>query len=172
MATAERGTRKTAEKDKDPAGAPEPAAAGESDTRKAEQERIPVDDLITTQHVLTIGRRKLRYTATTGRIVVRQEVVTDGKFDGYQAKAEVFLTAYTLDGARATDRPVTFAFNGGPGSSSIWLHLGLLGPRRVVSGDAGDLAAPPYGLVDNAETLLQHSDLVFIDPVSTGYSRT
>jgi carboxypeptidase C (cathepsin A) len=173
MATAERGPGKTAKKtaatDQEPAGTND---SGRSDTVKAEQERTPVDDLITTQHVLTIGRRKLRYTATTGRIVVRQEVVTDGKFDGYQAKAEVFLTAYTLDGASATDRPVTFAFNGGPGSSSIWLHLGLLGPRRVVSGDAGDLAAPPYGLVDNAETLLQHSDLVFIDPVSTGYSRT
>jgi carboxypeptidase C (cathepsin A) len=83
----------------------------------------------------------------------------------------VFLTAYTLDDADASQRPVTFAFNGGPGSSSIWLHLGLLGPRRVVSGDVGELAPPPYGLTDNTETLLRHSDLVFIDPVSTGYSR-
>jgi carboxypeptidase C (cathepsin A) len=66
---------------------------------------------------------------------------------------------------------VTFAFNGGPGSSSVWLHLGLLGPRRVVSGDVDAVAPPPYRLVDNAETLLTHSDLVFIDPVSTGYSR-
>ena len=66
---------------------------------------------------------------------------------------------------------MTFAFNGGPGSSSVWLHLGLLGPRRVIMGDAGELLPPPYGLVDNAETLLRHSDLVFIDPVSTGYSR-
>ncbi|ADB31672.1 peptidase S10 serine carboxypeptidase [Kribbella flavida DSM 17836] len=131
----------------------------------------PVDDLVSTQHVLTIGRRKLRYTATAGRVVLRQEVLTEGKFDGHLPRAEVFLTAYTLDGADAGRRPVTFAFNGGPGSSSIWLHLGLLGPRRVVSGDAGELAPPPYGLVDNAETLLQHSDLVFIDPVATGYSR-
>ncbi len=131
----------------------------------------PTDDLVSTQHVLSIGRKKLKYTATTGRIVLRQEVLTEGKFDGHRPKAEVFLTAYTLDGADAADRPVTFAFNGGPGSSSVWLHLGLLGPRRVVSGDAGDLAPPPYGLVDNPESLLQHSDLVFIDPVSTGYSR-
>jgi carboxypeptidase C (cathepsin A) len=131
----------------------------------------PVDDLVSTQHVLTVGRKKLKYTATTGRIVLRQEVLTEGKFDGHKPKAEVFLTAYTLDDADAADRPVTFAFNGGPGSSSIWLHLGLLGPRRVVSGDAGDLAPPPYGLVDNTESLLQHSDLVFIDPVATGYSR-
>ncbi|MGC4942011.1 S10 family peptidase [Kribbella sp. DT2] len=131
----------------------------------------PVDDLTTTQHVLTVGRRKLKYTATTGRIVLRREVVTDGKFDGHLPKAEVFLTSYTLDDAEPGTRPVTFAFNGGPGSSSIWLHLGLLGPRRVVAGDAGELAPPPYGLVDNVETLLQVSDLVFIDPVSTGYSR-
>jgi len=134
-------------------------------------ESKPADDLISTQHEVTAGRRKLKYTATTGRIVLRQEVVTDGKFDGHLPKAEVFLTAYTLDGADPGTRPVMFAFNGGPGSSSIWLHLGLLGPRRVVSGDVGELAPPPYGLVDNAETLLRDTDLVFIDPVSTGFSR-
>jgi carboxypeptidase C (cathepsin A) len=148
--------------------------AEQGDAKSAGDQTVasgPVDDLTTTQHVLTVGRRKLKYTATTGRIVLRREVVTEGKFDGHVPKAEVFLTSYTLDDADAGTRPVTFAFNGGPGSSSIWLHLGLLGPRRVVSGDAGELAPPPYGLVDNAETLLQVSDLVFIDPVSTGYSR-
>jgi carboxypeptidase C (cathepsin A) len=131
----------------------------------------PTDDLVSTAHSIMIKRRKLNYTATTGRIVLRKEVVTDGRFDGYLPKAEVFLTAYTVDGADPTTRPVTFAFNGGPGSSSVWLHLGLLGPKRVVSGDAGELAPPPYGIVDNVETLLRHSDLVFIDPVTTGYSR-
>ncbi|HET6295499.1 MAG TPA: peptidase S10 [Kribbella sp.] len=167
MATAERGTKKkTAVEEEESAGT---AVAGVPEPVKPDGG--PADDLKTTQHVLTIGRRKLKYTATAGRIVVRQEVLTEGKFDGHLPKAEVFLTAYTLDDADAAERPVTFAFNGGPGSSSIWLHLGLLGPRRVVSGDAGELAAPPYGLVDNAETLLQYSDLVFIDPVSTGYSR-
>lgn len=142
--------------------------AGESDGRPATE---PADDLITTSHSLTIKRRKLNYTATTGRIVLRKEVITDGTFDGHLPKAEVFLTAYTLDGADPTKRPVTFAFNGGPGSSSVWLHLGLLGPRRALSGDVGNLTPPPYELVDNTETLLAHSDLVFIDPVSTGYSR-
>ncbi|OLE23003.1 MAG: peptidase S10 [Actinobacteria bacterium 13_1_20CM_3_71_11] len=131
----------------------------------------PVDDLVTTAHTLRAGERELAYTATTGRIVLRQEVHTDDKFEGHQPKAEVFLTAYTLNGADAAERPVTFAFNGGPGSSSVWLHLGLLGPRRVLSGDVGTPEPPPYRLVDNAETLLAHSDLVFIDPVSTGYSR-
>jgi carboxypeptidase C (cathepsin A) len=140
-------------------------------TDEAEKAPDPTDDLVTTSHTLTVKRRKLTYTATTGRLVLREEVLTDGKFDGHLPKAEVFLTAYTLDDADPTQRPVTFAFNGGPGSASVWLHLGLFGPRRVVAGDAGDLAPPPYNLVDNPESLLAHSDLVFIDPVGTGYSR-
>ncbi|GAA1334778.1 S10 family peptidase [Saccharothrix algeriensis] len=144
---------------------------GEDKVPDTDVRETPTDDLVTTQHGITVKRRKLNYTTTTGRVVLRKEVLTDGKFDGHLAKAEVFLTAYTLDGADAAKRPVTFAFNGGPGSSSVWLHLGLLGPRRVVSGDVGELAPPPYDLVDNPETLLAHSDLVFIDPVSTGFSR-
>ncbi len=131
----------------------------------------PTDDLVTTGHTTRAGDQELTYTATTGRIVLREEVHSDDTFDGHRAKAEVFLTSYTLDGADPGSRPVTFAFNGGPGSSSVWLHLGLLGPRRVVSGDVDGPEPPPYRLVDNAQTLLAHSDLVFIDPVSTGYSR-
>ncbi|MEU4360791.1 peptidase S10 [Promicromonospora sp. NPDC023987] len=139
----------------------------------------PADDLVTTSHTLHTPQGDLSYTATTGRIVLRQEVLTEDKYDGRKAKAEVSITYYTLDSAPGTEqgdtdvtrRPVTFAFNGGPGSSSVWLHLGLLGPRRVDSGDVGSLTPPPYGLVDNPETLLHVSDLVFIDPVSTGFSR-
>ncbi|HET6706980.1 S10 family peptidase [Amycolatopsis sp.] len=131
----------------------------------------PTDDIVTTQHTLTVKRKKLAYTAKAGRIVLRKEIVKDGKSEGFKAKAEVFITSYTLDDADPGTRPVTFAFNGGPGSSSIWLHMGLMGPRRVLSGDVDDLVPPPYGLADNPETLLAHSDLVFIDPVSTGYSR-
>jgi carboxypeptidase C (cathepsin A) len=132
----------------------------------------PRDDVVSSKHHLRIGLSTLDYTATTGRVVLRDEVYEDGKFVGFQAKAEMSLTSYTLDGVPPDSRrPVTFAFNGGPGSSSVWLHLGLLGPRRVVMGDVGALLPPPYGLTDNAETLLAVSDLVFIDPVSTGYSR-
>ncbi|MTD54830.1 S10 family peptidase [Amycolatopsis pithecellobii] len=146
---------------------PETPEEETSDTKAPE----PSDELVTTQHTLTVKRRKLAYTVRTGRIVLRKEVLTDGKFEGHQAKAEVFLTAYTLDGAEPGERPVTFAFNGGPGSASVWLHMGLLGPRRVVSGDVDAPEPPPYRLADNPETLLAQSDLVFIDPVSTGYSR-
>ena len=130
----------------------------------------PRDDLVSSKHHLRVGRRTLDYTATTGRVVLRDEVYEDGTFTGFKPKAEMSLTSYVVDGE--PDRPVTFAFNGGPGSSSVWLHLGLLGPRRVLMGDAGALLPPPYDLTDNAESLLAVSDLVFIDPVSTGYSRT
>ncbi len=130
----------------------------------------PADDLVTTQHTITAEGTELSYTATSGRIVLRAEGHTEEKFDGAEPKAEVFITSYVLDGGDQT-RPVTFAFNGGPGSSSVWLHLGVLGPRRVLMGDAGALLPPPYGIADNEQTLLKHSDLVFIDPVSTGFSR-
>ncbi|MGB3827185.1 MAG: peptidase S10 [Ornithinimicrobium sp.] len=136
------------------------------------------DDLVRTEHTLEVDGSTLRYTATTGRFVLREEVYDDDTFTGLTDKAEVFLTSYVLtvdereeEGTASPSRPVTFAFNGGPGSSSVWLHLGLLGPRRVQMGDVGALLPPPARLVDNAESLLAVSDLVFIDPVSTGYSR-
>jgi carboxypeptidase C (cathepsin A) len=147
------------------------AAAHGAAGRDPAATREPTDNLVVTGHSLRVGRKTLEYTATAGRIVLREEEVTDGVFKGTRPKAELFLTSYVLDGAEPTQRPVTFAFNGGPGSSSVWLHLGLFGPRRVVMGDAGHLLPPPYDLVDNHESLLAVSDLVFIDPVSTGYSR-
>src|SRR5260221_7672028 len=142
-------------------------AAGSGDGDRKE----PADELVTTSHSITVDGGELRYTATAGRIVLRTEAHTDDKFDGPQAKAEVFMVAYTADDTDPASRPVTFAFNGGPGSSSIWLHLGVLGPRRVLMGDPGDLLPPPYGVADNGQTLPRHSHRVFIDPVSTGYSR-
>ena len=116
------------------------AAAAEPETGSAAKDskdgdtkpepKEPVDDLVTTHHTLRVGRRQLRYTATTGRVVLREEQHKDGTFGGHRARAELSLTSYVLDGADVRKRPVTFAFNGGPGSSSVWLHLGLLGPRR------------------------------------------
>src|SRR6188472_4777349 len=142
----------------------------DTDSKAVTKPAEPTDNLVVTEHELKVGRTVLRYTATTGRVVLRDEVYEDGTFTGFKAKAEMSITSYVVDGGSG-NRPVTFAFNGGPGSSSVWLHLGLFGPRRVLMGDAGNLLPPPYELADNPESLLAVSDLVFIDPVSTGYSR-
>ena len=115
----------------------------------------------------------MAYKVTTGTMVMKEESPDREKeSEGEKPKAVFFFVAYTKDNVEdISSRPVTFSFNGGPGSSSVWLHLGLLGPRRVVMGDAGELMPPPYKLVDNEFSLLDHTDLVFIDPISTGYSR-
>ncbi|NNJ10897.1 peptidase S10 [Chloroflexales bacterium ZM16-3] len=131
------------------------------------------DRLVQTHHQIVIGGEALSYTVTTGTLVIREEAekADEGTSEGEKPKAMIFFVAYTRDGERADTRPITFSFNGGPGSSSVWLHMGLLGPRKVEMGDVGTLAPPPYRLADNDHTLLAHSDLVFIDPVSTGFSR-
>ncbi len=89
-----------------------------------------------------------------------------------ETEARIFFMAYTLDGVGDRhQRPLTFSFNGGPGSASVWLHLGCIGPRRIPMNPDGTMPPPPYALVDNQQTWLDQSDLVFIDPVGTGYSR-
>jgi carboxypeptidase C (cathepsin A) len=149
----------------------------EADKRKVKPEpKEPVDDLVVTRHTLRTTGGEISYTARTGRIVLREEETNRKQvFKGWKARAELSVTAYTLDPddekGDVTARPITFVFNGGPGSSSVWLHMGLLGPRRVDIGDVDAPTPPPYGLLDNPETLLAVSDLVFIDPMSTGHSR-
>lgn len=134
------------------------------------------DDLSLTQHAITIDGKKIAYTVTTGTIVLKEETEKQGEksgeSEGEKAKASIFFVAYSLDDVEdKSKRPITFSFNGGPGSSSVWLHLGVLGPRRVLMDEIGYPLPPPYQLVDNEFSLLDASDLVFIDPVSTGYSR-
>ncbi len=134
------------------------------------------DNLVETKHSIVLDQRELRYTVTAGTMILKEEAEKkgeeEGASEGEKAKAAVFFIAYTLDDvADKAARPLTFAFNGGPGSSSVWLHLGLLGPRRVLMQDDGSPLPPPYRLVDNPFSLLAETDLVFIDPVSTGYSR-
>ena len=134
------------------------------------------DRLVTTHHSLSLNGKTLNYTATTGTMVQKDEA---GK-----EKADMFFVAYTLDGDRAamatttirsttrpSTRPITFVFNGGPGAASVWLHLGTAGPKRIDIDDNGIPSAPPFKLVDNESTWLDATDLVFIDPVGTGYSR-
>jgi carboxypeptidase C (cathepsin A) len=137
------------------------AAAGMAEKKEKEP---PKDNISTTQHAVSVGGQSIAYTARAGTIVMKDE---DGA-----AKANFFFVSYTRDGTDPSKRPVTFAFNGGPGSSSVWLHMGALGPRRVAyRDDEGHAAQPPYHLVDNEDSILDATDLVFIDPVTTGYSR-
>lgn len=142
------------------------------ESKTPDQKPIPQDQLSITQHSIRIAGKELRYRVTCGTVVLREELEKEGTAEGHKPRATVFFVAYTKDDTPdPSQRPITFSFNGGPGSSSVWLHLGLLGPKRVEMGDAGALTPPPYRLVDNEHTLLEVSDLVFIDPVGTGYSR-
>lgn len=122
-----------------------------------------VEAAAATKHSITLGGTPLAYTATTGHLVARDP-------SSNAEEASFFYVAYTADGADPATRPVTFFYNGGPGSASIWLHLGSFGPKRLVTGDPATNAPTPFPLVDNAETLLDVSDLVFVDAIGTGYS--
>jgi carboxypeptidase C (cathepsin A) len=123
-----------------------------------------VPDAAVTRHAVKIGGKTLTYTATAGMMPMRDE---NGKL-----QAEMFYIAYTLDGVTdRSKRPLLISFNGGPGSSSVWMHLGFLGPRKVVYDEEGFQLQPPYKLEDNESSILDEADLVFIDPIATGYSR-
>jgi carboxypeptidase C (cathepsin A) len=136
----------------------------EADKSSAEKKDEPKDKVWVTKHSAKLQGKDIKYTATAGKLVMKD--------DEGEPKALVFFIAYTKNGvAELSQRPITFAFNGGPGSSSVWLHLGMLGPRRVKVPDDATQTPPPYSLVDNPHSLLDISDLVFIDPVSTGFSR-
>jgi carboxypeptidase C (cathepsin A) len=116
-----------------------------------------------THHQISLDGKTLKYTATAGRLPIKRG---DGKIE-----AEMFFVAYTLDGQEVAKRPLTFAFNGGPGSASIWLHMGALGPKRVALTPDGFLPPAPYRIEDNPYTLLDKSDLVLVDAIGTGFSR-
>jgi carboxypeptidase C (cathepsin A) len=135
-----------------------PEKGKEKDKDKKEEEKPPS----VTHHTMTLGGKPFAYTATAGYMPMKDE---NGKL-----KANIFYVAYTKDGA-SNQRPITYAFNGGPGSSSVWLHLGAIGPKRVLLTDEGWAPPPPYRLVDNEQTWLAFTDVVFIDPVTTGFSR-
>lgn len=161
--------------------APGRAAGPEAkDDTKPQKDATGGGDLAVTHHIMTVGGVTLEYTATAGYMTLPD-------YNG-KPRANIFFVAYTKVRTlpASTDpnstsppptpidpatRPITFAYNGGPGSASVWLHLGALGPRRAVMGEDGLETTPPYKLADNESTWLDFTDLVFIDPVSTGYSR-
>ncbi len=120
---------------------------------------------VVTKHSARVGGRSLNYTVTTGFMPIKNAASSE-------TEARIFYMAYTLDGVSdPKSRPLMFSFNGGPGSASVWLHLGALGPRRVKMLDDGMMPPPPYEMVDNEHSWLDQTDMVFIDPVGTGYSR-
>ena len=145
----------------------------ENDKDEKEKKRPePQEQIVHTQHSVTIKGQEIKYTVTAGTLILKQESKRDEKSEGEKAKASIFFIAYTKDGVEDVGkRPLTFSFNGGPGSSSVWLHMGVLGPRRIHTDEDGNLPQPPFRLIDNEYSLLDQTDLVFIDPVTTGYSR-
>jgi carboxypeptidase C (cathepsin A) len=169
---ASHGAAQAPERSAPPPSASEPKAAEDArgtgerekkpDEKKAEEKPPREEKPSVTHHEMRLDGKPLRYTATAGYMPMKDET---GKL-----KANVFYVAYTRDGSPSR-RPITYTFNGGPGSASVWLHMGAVGPKRVVMADDGQPLPPPYRLVDNESSWLAFTDLVFIDPVTTGYSR-
>jgi len=146
-------------------GAQTPSAGAEQhkDSEKDKDIPVPPERPVTTRHELALNGKTLKYTATAGTLVIRDE---EDKPYG-----SIFYVAYTLDGAEPRTRPLSFLYNGGPGSASLWLHMGSFSPVRIVTDSPNPTAGPPFKLVPNEYSLLDKSDLVFIDAPLTGYSR-
>ena len=143
--------------------APAPAKSDTSKKHATDDAAAPsTESAVRTQHSASIGGHSIKYTATAGTLIIRD--------DKGQPQASVFYVAYTLDGSKAEKRPVTFLYNGGPGSSSVWLHMGSFAPVRIETASPEATAPAPYHLVPNNDSLLDKTDLVFIDAVGTGYS--
>jgi carboxypeptidase C (cathepsin A) len=145
-------------------GADEPPEKGGAKEKAEAKEAKEPKEPVVTRHEVKIGDRGVKYTATAGLMPINDR---EGK-----PEAHIFFIAYTADDAGdPARRPLMFSFNGGPGSASVWLHLGALGPKRVEVPDDASFPAPPFRLVDNDASWLDKTDLVFVDPVGTGYSR-
>ena len=147
--------------------APGPAVAPEGTPKQPVKPEtlpnpLPADKSV--PQSITVNGKTIHYTATVGTIALKAK---DGKTTG-----EVMYTAYTADGPHDASRPVTFAFNGGPGASSAYLNLGAIGPKHVSFGNEGDSPSDPANLTDNPGTWLDFTDLVFLDPIGTGFSRS
>ncbi|HEX7119070.1 MAG TPA: hypothetical protein VF212_09795 [Longimicrobiales bacterium] len=124
---------------------------------------VPPDTAVVTRHTARINGQTIRYTATAGTL----PIVEDGK-----VRARVFYVAYVKDGVEdPARRPLVISFNGGPGSASVWMHMGYTGPKLVTYDDEGFAVMPPGGVVDNPYSILDVADIVYVDPVATGFSR-
>jgi carboxypeptidase C (cathepsin A) len=154
----EKATEPNSPPEEQKAASPKPGT--DKDKEEFDVSEVPP---VVTHHQITVDGKPLKYTATTGRLPIKRG---DGKIE-----AEMFFVAYTLDGQDSEKRPLTFAFNGGPGSATIWLHMGALGPRRAALRPDGLLPSAPYRIADNPSTLLDKSDVVLVDAIATGFSR-
>ena len=144
------------------------AAATEAKSQEKESDQpkpeAKVAKTSVTRHKVRIGEKELSYTATAGLLPIVN--------DAGETEAEIFSITYTADNPTGKSRPLLFIFNGGPGAASVWLHLGAIGPKRVEMLPDGNMPQPPFRLTDNSYCWLDQADLVFVDPVGTGYSRT
>lgn len=146
------------------ASAQQPSAAAKDTTTKEAPGAEPKAQSSVTDHSIKIGAQLVPYHATAATMILKN--------DKGDAIGSLYYTAYTRsDSKDVSTRPIAFVYNGGPGSSSAWLHMGAFGPRRITTTDAGPTPPPPYRLVDNANSLIDVTDLVFIDPVGTGFSK-
>jgi carboxypeptidase C (cathepsin A) len=140
-----------------------PAADAKAGEAKPSEANPPKEETFVTDHTIRIGGQAIAYKATASTILLKD--------DKGEPTALIYSTAYTKNDVKDfSQRPIAFIYNGGPGSSSIWLHMGAFGPRRVVNSNAGFTPPAPYKLEDNANSLLDKADMVFIDPVGTGFS--
>ncbi|MGA7917713.1 MAG: hypothetical protein WCA00_20935 [Candidatus Acidiferrales bacterium] len=140
-----------------------PAADAKAGEAKSSEANPPKEESFVTDHSIRIGGQTIAYKATASMTLLKD--------DKGEPTALIYSTAYTKSDVKDfSQRPIAFVYNGGPGSSSIWLHMGAFGPRRVVNTNAGFTPPAPYKLEDNANSLLDKADLVFIDPVGTGFS--
>lgn len=144
---------------------PAPAAQSSEAAAAREEHFGPAEEKTsTTTHTVRLDGREIKYTATAGTIPIR--------LDNGQVAARMFFVAYAKDGEDAKTRPISFLYNGGPGAATIWLHMGSFAPKRVQMADDGFQPAPPFRLEDNESSLIDVTDMVFVDAISTGYSRT
>jgi len=134
-----------------------------SSNEEPDKQPIPEAKVATTQHEIKLGAKTINYTATAGTMLMKNKKGQPVALMGY--------TAYTVNGKNTANRPLMFAYNGGPGSASIWLHMGILGPQRAVASDAGFSPNGPFRHVENQYSIIDEVDLVMIDPVGTGFSK-
>ena len=148
----------------DPRQKQAPSGAAQTSEQPAKPIPLPDEPPIQRRHELSLGDTTLVYHTTAGMLPLKSEAG--------ETEAQIFFVAYTLNMPEGDPRrPLMFMFNGGPGAASIYLHMGAFSPRRARLNDDGTIPPPPYQLLDNQYTILEHADLVYVDPVGTGYSR-